>query len=74
MLDVGNQRRDAAGVQVVLLDAIVAAQGEEGGCGTVVGNSDDAFEGGDRLVRHPLGPNVPSARLTRRGGLVMFEV
>lgn len=56
--------RSIAGVDVVLLDARVASNGEEGGSRTVVADRSDAIGCRHSFVRHSLGTDIPCAGLT----------
>ena len=67
MLHVLDQDWSAARVQVVLLHAVVATHGEEGGGWTKVADSGNIFDGGDRLIRYPFSTNIPGTGLSIGG-------
>lgn len=67
MLGAGHHGgRAVAWVEVVLADAEVAANGEEGGGGAIVADGGNAFGGGDRLVGHSFGADIPGTGLAGR--------
>ena len=64
MLDVSYHGGWAvAGVDIVLLDAGVTANGEEGSSGAIVADGGNAFGGRHSLIRYPLSADVPGTSL-----------
>ena len=63
MLNVSNHGRLAAGVEVVLLNTVVAAQCEQSGGRSVAANCRYVLRCWDSLVRDPFGSDIPGTSL-----------
>lgn len=70
MLDVGYHGGwTVAGVDIVLLNAGVAANGEEGGSGAIVADGGNAIGSRHSLIRYSFGADVPGTSLAVAGGV-----
>lgn len=59
VLDIGNYYGGLVRVDVVLLNSVVAAQGEQNSTGAKVGDGGDAFYGRNNVVRDLFSSHVP---------------
>jgi hypothetical protein len=68
MLYVSNHCGDAAGVDIVLLNAEVARHGEQRSSGPVAADGDNILDGRNSLIRDSLCTHIPCAGLSIERG------
>lgn len=66
MLNVSDHAWLAAGIEVVLLDTVVAAQCEQSGSRSVAADCRYVLRCWDSLIRDSFGSNIPGTSLARK--------